>query len=152
MAENVFDKWNKQIDPEQMKKDVEEVEKNGGGQYKEVPIGQYAVKIEKMEIKESSKGDPMFSAQFRILDGEYKNSCLFMNQVITKPFQIGIVNGFLRSLELDLIIEFNGNYEDYNNTILDIFEEVDKEKLELDLEYKERKGYPVYTVKEVYGG
>ena len=77
---SIFDKWNKNIDVEGLKKDVAEAEANGGsGDYKEVPVGKYEVKIDKMELKESSKGDPMFFCQFRILQGDIKNSCLFMN-------------------------------------------------------------------------
>ena len=68
---SVFDKWNKAIDVEGLAKDTKEVEANGGtGEYAEIPVGTYEIKIEKMELKESSKGDPMFSAWFRILHGE----------------------------------------------------------------------------------
>ena len=147
---SIFDKWNKNVDVEGLASDAKEAEQNGGsGDYPEVPVGQYEVKIDKMELKESSKGDPMFSAQFRILAGEHENQCLFMNQVITQGFQIGIVNKFLRSLEVMDDVEFK-DYEQYNNVILDIMEQVDGH-LEFLLEYKKsKKDFPIYTIKEVY--
>ena len=149
---SIFDKWNEQIDGAKMAQDVKEVEQNGGGEYKEVPVGEYEVKIEKMELKEAKSGAPMVAIQFRILEGEFKKSCLFMNQVVTQPFQISIVNSFLRSLDTDVEIDFDGNYAHYNDTILDVFEATDKDKLEFLLSYTESKGYPRYKIKEVYAG
>ena len=134
---SIFDKWNKNIDVEGLKKDVAEAEANGtSGDYKEVPVGRYEVKIDKMELKESSKGDPMFFCQFRILQGEFSNSCLFMNQVLTQGFQIGQVNSFLRSLQVfeDDSVTFE-NYSQYNDLIMDVMEEVDAQGLEYLLEY-----------------
>ena len=149
---SIFDKWNEQIDGKKMAEEVKEVEKNGGGDYKEVPVGEYEVKVEKMELKESKSGAPMVSVMFRILDGEFKNSCLFMNRVVTQPFQISIMNSFLRSLDTEIDVTFDGNYAHYNDMILDVFEAVDKDKLEFLISYTESKGYPRYKIKEVYGG
>lgn len=150
---SIFDKWNKNIDVEGLKKDVAEAEANGGsGDYKEVPVGKYEVKIDKMELKESSKGDPMFFCQFRILQGEFSNSCLFMNQVLTQGFQIGQVNSFLRSLQVfeDDSVTFE-NYSQYNDLIMDVMEEVDAQGLEYLLEYKKsKKDFPIYSIKDVY--
>ena len=150
---SVFDKWNKAIDVEGLAKDTKEVEQNGGtGGYAEVPVGTYEVKIEKMELKESSKGDPMFSAWFRILSGDYQNQLLFMNAIITQGFQIGNVNKFLRSLEAVEEVEFR-DYAQYNDLIMDIMEEIEGSGLEFLIEYKKnKKDYPVYTVKEVFEG
>ena len=149
---SIFDKWNEQIDGAKMAEEVKEVEKNGGGNYKDVPAGEYEVKIEKMELKESKSGAPMVSVMFRILEGEFKKSCLFMNQVVTLPFQIGFVNEFLRSMDTDVTIDFDGNYEHYNNMILDVFEAVDRDKLEFLVAYGEKNGYKTFRIKEVYGG
>ena len=149
---SIFDKWNEQIDGAKMAEEVKEVEKNGGGNYKDVPAGEYEVKIEKMELKESKSGAPMVSVMFRILEGEFKKSCLFMNQVVTLPFQIGFVNEFLRSMDTDVTVDFDGNYEHYNNMILDVFEAVDRDKLEFLVAYGEKNGYKTFRIKEVYGG
>ena len=147
---SIFDKWNKKVDTKGLAEDAKEAEQNGGsGDYPEVPVGQYEIKIDKMELKESSKGDPMFSAQFRILSGDHENQCLFMNQVITQGFQIGIVNKFLRSLDVTDDVEFK-DYEQYNNLVMDIMEEVDG-KLEFLLDYrKSKKDFPIYTIKDIF--
>ena len=164
---SIFDKWSKIMDTDDFRKDIEEAEANGGsGDYKEVPVGKYEVKIDKMELKESSKGDPMFFCQFRILQGEFSNSCLFMNQVLTMGFQIGQVNDFLKSLDALTNDEFvdSGAYignkgelhlyknlKQYEDLILDVMEAVDAQGLEYLLEYKKsKKDFPIYTIKEVY--
>lgn len=148
----IFDKWNSSIDMDGLMKDIAEADQNGGGEYKEVPVGTYEVKIEKMELKASSKNDPMVSIWFKILTGEFKNSYLFMNQVITRGGQISYMNRFLKSLEAvdDSKVVFVGDYKKYDNLLMDIYEAVDGH-LEYLLEYTQnKKGYPVYTIKESY--
>ena len=91
----------------------------------------------------------MFFCQFRILQGNFKNSCMFMNQVITQGFQIGQVNKFLRALDAVDEVEFK-SYGQYNDLILDIMEEIDG-KLEFLVEFKKsKKDFPIYEIKEVY--
>lgn len=144
-----FSKWNAAIDAEKMEKDLEEIKKNGGGDYPEIEPGEYVVKVEKMELKASKKGDPMLSIMFRIVEGEHKKACIFYNQVILQPFQIYLANEFLNSMETDVEAAFHGNYEEYNNIILDIAEACDK--LEFLLDYGENnKGYKTFKIKEVY--
>ena len=147
---SIYEKWNNKINVNGLVEDVKEAEASGGsGDYDEVPVGTYEVKIEKMELKESSKGDPMFVAWFKILNGQYSGQYLFMNQVITQGFQIGQVNKFLRSLDAVDEVEFK-DYGQYNNLIMDIFEAVDG-NLEFLIDYKKsKKDFPIYTVKEVY--
>jgi len=130
-----FSKWNAAIDAEKMEKDLEEIKKNGGGDYPEIEPGEYVVKVEKMELKASKKGDPMLSIMFRIVEGEHKKACIFYNQVILQAFQIHLANEFLNSMDTDVEAAFHGNYEEYNNIILDIAEACDK--LEFLLEYGE---------------
>lgn len=83
----------------------------------------------------------MFSCWFKILTGEYKGSMIFLNQIVTQGFQIGIVDEFLRSLmsEMDapIPVQFQ-TYNQYNNLILDIMEAIDG-NFEYALEYGENK-------------
>ena len=148
----IFDKWNKNIDVAGLQKDIAEADQqNGSGDYKEVPDGTYEVKIEKIELKASSKGDPMVSMWFRILSGDFKNSMIFMNQVVTQGFQISQLNRFLKSLQAvdDDQIEFK-DYSQYNDLLMDIFEEVDG-SLEFLLAYgTNKKGYHTYKIEDVY--
>ena len=144
---NIFDKWDSEIDTKGLADDVKSASENKQ-EFKEVPHGTYEVKVDKMEIKSTQKGDPMASIWFKIVNGEYKNQRLFMNQVITQGFQIHIVNEFLRSLESELDIEFV-NYKQYNDLLLDVLEAIDG-KLEYALEYGENKGFDTFKVKEVF--
>lgn len=146
---SIFDKWNEAIDPKKYAEEVKEIEKNGGD-YEDVPHGEYEVKIDKMELRESRKGDPMFSVTFKIVSGEHKNRLIFMNQVVLQPFQIHIVNEFLRSLETPASIDFDGNYSHWNDLIFDIMEQIDG-KCEFLLDYGEnQKGYNTFKIKEIY--
>ncbi len=145
-----FDKFDKSVDLEGLNKDVEEAEKNGGtGEYRDVPLGDYEVKIEKMELTESKKGDPMVSIWFKILAGEYKGSMLFLNQVITQGFQIHIVNELLRSMMDDgSAVKFE-SYSQYGQMLMDIHEMVDG-NLEFAIEYGEKKGFKTFNITDVY--
>ena len=146
---NVFEKWNKNINGDFMK-ELDAQEKGEGGNFENLPAGVYEVRIEKMELKSSKKGDPMFTAQFKVLAGENKGKFIWMNQVIIQPFQIHIVNEFLRSLETEIDVVFK-NYDQYNDLILDVAEEVEKNKLEYALEVKVNdKGYNEYEINEVF--
>lgn len=151
---NIFDKWDKNVDTEALAKDTAEVAANGGtGQYKEVPHGDYEVCIQQIELKESKKGDPMVTIWFKIVDGEYKNNIIFFNQVITQGFQVHIVNEMLRMIVSEMkdapVIEFK-SYRQYNDLLMDIFEEV-SDNFEFALSYKKgKKDFSTYEIKEVF--
>ena len=144
-----FSKFDKAMDLDGLANDIKEAEENGGGDYKEVPHDTYEVKITKLELTESKKGDPMVSVWFKILEGEYKNSMLFMNQVVTQGFQIHIVNDFLRSLNSEINIEWPGNYAAFAQLLLDVHEAIDG-NLEYALEYGEKKGFNTFKIVEVF--
>ena len=146
---SIFDKWNEKVNGAELANAVKKVEKNGGSEYPKIPIGEYEVHIEKMELKESKKGDPMFAVQFKILDDKYKGNFIFMNQVLNFDFQIFLVNKFLHSLVTGLEIIFDGDYSHYNDLIFDVAEEIDK--CDFLLEYGEnKKGYNTFEILEVY--
>ena len=148
MAENIWDKFDKAIDTEGLAKDVKDAAENGGD-YKEVPHGDYEVAVDKLELKASKKGDPMVTIWFKVLTGEYKGSYIFMNQVITQGFQIHIVNDLLRSMDTGIDIEFV-TYKQYGNMLMDVMEAIDG-NLEFALSYKEgRKGFNTYEITEVF--
>lgn len=147
-----WDKFDKNVDIDGLNKDIEESAANGNGNYEEVPNGNYEVKVDKLELKESKKGDPMVSAWFKILNGKFKNSYIFYNQVINQGFQIHLANELLRSLDsgIDVPSKFEG-YSKYNNLILDVAEEIETQKLEYELEYNEnKKGFKTFKIKEVF--
>ena len=145
-----FAALDKATDIKGLQEDIEKSKTEGfSGEYVEVPVGEYEVKIEKLEIVASKKGDPMLTCWFKILEGQYKNSMLFMNQLLTQGFQIGIADEFLRSLGTKHIVNFTG-YAAYNNLVMDIFEAVEG-KSEFLLSYtKSKKDYPIFKIKEIY--
>lgn len=141
-----FSKFDKKVDLEGLKKDIEDSANND---FKEVPHGNYEVAITKLELGESSKNDPMVKIWFKIVsEGEYKNSLIFMNQVITRGFQIHIVDEFLRSLESGVKIKFE-SYSQYADLLLDVFEAIEG-KFEYALKYGENKGFNTFEVTEIF--
>lgn len=150
-----YSKWDKKFDVEGLKADLKEVEENGGtGEYKEIPYGKYEVKIEKMELgetgpKSKNPGSPMLKVQFRILTGEFKNSCIFMNQVITQGFQLHIAKDFLASLDSGIDIGFE-SFMQFSDLILDVHEAING-RLEYGLDYSETsKGFKQFKITDVF--
>lgn len=149
-----YSKFDKAFDLDSLKNDIKEAAENGTGDFPEIPVGQYEVKVEKMELGETGPkskrpGSPMFKCQFRILDGHYKNSCIFYNQVITEGFQIHLVKKFLESLGTSLAVEFD-SFSQFADLLLDMMEEIDG-KLEFALNYGENnKGFKTYEIEEVF--
>ena len=147
---DMFEKWNSNVDLNGLQKDIKDAQENKR-EYEEIPHGEYEVKVDKMELKSSKKGDPMVSIWFTILEGKYKKSKLFLNQVIVKGFQIHIVNELLKSMKTDLNIEFV-DYKQYADLLLDVAEECDTNNLEFALKYEDNKGYDKFTITEVFEG
>ena len=146
----MFDKWNSNIDLKGLQDDVKDAQDNNK-EFEAVPHGEYEVKLDKLELKATKKGDPMVSAWFTILNGKYKKSKLFMNQVVTQGFQIHIVNTFLNSMGTDLNIEFV-DYKQYAELLLDVAEFCDENNLEFAIKYEDNKGYDKFTITEVFEG
>ena len=142
-----FSKFDKQVDLEGLKHDVEDAKENNGD-FKEVPHGTYEVSVNKMELTESKKGDPMVSIWFKILNGDYKGSLIFYNQVITQGFQIHLNNQLLRSMDSGIDIEFE-SYSQYAQLLMDVHEAIDG-NLEFGLEYGEKKGFNTFKITDVF--
>lgn len=142
-----WEEFDKNVDIENLEKDVQEAstrEFNG----EDVPFGKYEVKITKLELTQSKKGDPMLSAWFEILNGNNKGRLIFMNQLVLQGFQIHTANEFLRSLQTDETIEFKG-YSAYNILILNVYEKIINNEYELD--YSEnKKGYKTFKIVQMY--
>lgn len=151
MANNIWNEFDKAINTKELQNEIKEAAENGGGNYKEVPVGKYEVAVEKMELVKSKKGDPMVTIWFKVVgkDDPYKGSLIFMNQVITQGFQIHIVNELLRSMDTGIDVHFD-TYSQYGNLLMDIHEAIDK-KVEFALDYSENnKGYKIFEIEEVF--
>ena len=144
----IWEKFDKEIDTNGLQVDIKEAAENKRS-FREVPHGVYEIEIEKMELIASKAGDPMVTVWFKVLEGEYKGSLIFMNQVVNQGFQIHIVNEFLRSLGSGIEIEFK-NYSQYGQLLMDVHEAID-EKFEYGLDYDENnKGFNTFKITQIY--
>lgn len=148
-----FSKYNNMFNVDELKKQMKEIEENGGDDYPDIPCGTYAVEIEKLELTETKKEPkrPMLSVWFKILDGEFEGNRIFMNQVCSEPFQLHVVKKFLTSLGSSIPVEFDG-FVKFANVIMDIAEDIEEHKLSYDLDYGEKKGYKTFNILDVYEG
>ncbi len=128
-----YDKWNKEFGGEEAKKALEEAKQNNK-EYEEVPDGSYICKLEKLELGEAkTSGKPMIKGMFRIVEGAHKKQCLFINQVFTRGFPQHKGLEFLRSLKVfdESEIDFDGDFKDFEDLLLDIAEESEGMKFEV---------------------
>ena len=149
MGENIFEKFNSMFDIEGLKEDIASAA-TANTEFKEVPKGDYEVKVVKIELgqtgeKSKTPGMPMAKVWFEVLTGEYKGQKIFMNQMLTSGFGIHKMNEFLTSLETGVTVLFE-NFSQYADLFAQIFAEVDG-KAEYQLNYGENnKGYSTYTI------
>ena len=144
-----YAKFNNALNIEELKAGIEEAKSNSK-EFAEIPVNRdYEVIIEAMELGESKKGDPMVKIKFKIIDGEFKNQRIWMNQVVNKGMSIHILNEFLRSLDSGVDVGFE-DYQQYGTMIENIFEAIDG-KFEYLLRYGQNaSGYKTFSIKEVY--
>ncbi|GAB2553575.1 DUF669 domain-containing protein [Gracilibacillus alcaliphilus] len=152
-----WNKFDKDVDLEALEEDVKEVEENGGGDFPDIPDGEYEVAVEKMEMVTSKKGDPMLSIWFEIVEGEFEGQRIFYNGVMQPHnekafgFQTHRNNEMLRALwdcEKD-DVEFKG-FVDYADLVLDIHEDIDGKFEYLLDKGKNDGGYDTFEIKEVF--
>lgn len=144
-------KFNKTFDLNGLKKDIAEAKENGGR--RDVPSDTYEVALNKLEFKESKKGNPLVSCWFKVLAGEYKGSLIFANFGVREGWQINIALDFLESLipetapnRPDIYFE---DYDQFEDLLMDMAELIDK-NYEYNIRYWEEKGYPRCEVEEIY--
>lgn len=142
-----FSKWNKEFGGKQAVDALKNAKQN---EYTDVPNGVYTCGLEKLELGESKNGAPMLKGQFRILEGRHKKQCLFLNQVVTPGFPTHKALEFLRSLNVfdETDIDFDGDFETFNDLILDIAEEA--EAFTFEVEKSEDNGYTRLEVTDTY--
>lgn len=125
-----FNKWNQEFGGDEAVKALKDAKQN---EYSEVPDGTYKCKLEKLELGETKDGRPMVKGQFRITAGSHKKQCIFWNQVFTRGFPQHKALEFLRSMQVfdESEIDFDGNFEDFNDLLLDMAEEAEGMTFEL---------------------
>lgn len=145
-----FSKFNQQFPADQMKKQIKEAKENGGGS--DLPDGEYTVKLDKMELGQSSKGALMIKAQFRITKGDHKKQCIFVNRVLTGTKNDGFMmlkaNEFLDSLDSGIDVVFE-DWEQYNDLILDIAEAIQDDGLQYVVSLTKNGQYQDFEVVDI---
>ena len=128
-----FEKWNQQYGGSDTTEALEGLKNNNSTEYAELPDGSYICKLEKLELGEAQSGKPMIKGMFRITEGQYHKMCIFYNQVFCRSesgsaFSMHKGLEFLRSLKIfdDSEVDFNGNYADFNDLLLDMAEEAEE--------------------------
>ncbi|MFW2490990.1 DUF669 domain-containing protein [Clostridium chromiireducens] len=148
---SIFDKFANGIDQNAINEAITEAKENGGG-FKDVPAGTYEVKVEKLEIKQTAKGDDMFSAWFTILDGEFKGCKVFKNQVMKLEWQMGKAFEFIFGLGTDLQPNQKiTNSEDFQEFLDEVMDEIEDKGLEYEIKYTiNNKGFTDTQITEVF--
>jgi hypothetical protein len=142
-----FSKFDEELDQKELQKNIEKAKENSG----DVPKGDYTVGIDKMEVKATKAGKPMFFMQLRIKDGKFKNHCLFFNRVIygTKndANMISSVLTILEKFETETTPEFK-TYSQFVDNVADIYEEI-QGAVECDITYHP-DAFNSVSIKEVF--
>lgn len=150
-----FEKFDAMVDLEGLKADIAAAsDGSNSGERKEVPHGTYEVAIEKLELTTTkTSGKPMVTCWFRVLsEGEYLGQMIFMNQVVSKGFQIHLANEFLKSIAdaPDAPKVTFESFSQYAQLIMDIAEYIDG-RFEYALHYGENtKGYDTFEIEEIF--
>lgn len=147
---NLFKELDESMNLDELQKDIKALDRDvtSKKEYKVVPFGKYEVKVNSITMgvtKSSNK--PVLKIQFKILNGSYQNSVLFMDQVLEKPFQFKVANDFLVSLRSQQDIEFKG-YVQYAQLFENII--VDIANNEYVLDYSEVKGFKTFKIEQVF--
>ena len=155
---SIFDKYTSKINAEELAASQKEITDNANsGDYKEVPLGKYEVKIENMEAKLSKENKrPMISIWFKILKGDYKDSMIFYNGVFHEDWMRHRVVEFLSAIldddthkaEINLILK-DSNINEVNDFVMDIHEQVNG-TFEYLLDYGMHKRFNTYKIEEVF--
>lgn len=149
---SIWDQFNMQFNAEKLARELEETKKESNFIRRKVPHDTYEIKVTKLELVKSKRGQPMVTCWMKIVEGEYKNNLIFMNQVVTQSFQIRLANKFMRKLVAEMAdpidVHFK-TYDQYSNMIMDIMEAIEN-NFEYKVCYYNNKGYNAFAVEEVY--
>ncbi len=151
-----FSKWTEEFGGQQAVEDLKKAAENSSD-FEELPDGTYHCKLEKLELGESKNHKPMIKGMFRIIEGSHKKQCLFYNQVFCRSdsgsaFSMHKGLEFLRSLQIfdDSEVDFDGNYADFNDLLLDLAEEAESSGITFDISKEKDGDYSRLKVVEVY--
>ena len=124
------------------------------GDFEELPLGRYEVKINSMELTQSKKGDPMTKTILEVVQGQFKGRYIFKNSVIYKgdrndAWRLKQEIDFINSLQPRDEVNFY-SFSDFEKQISNAFADINSRKLEYLVEIKEKNNFRTYSIVEVY--
>ena len=127
---------------------------SNNGEFEELPLGRYEVKINSMQLTQSKNGDPMTKTIFEVVQGQYKGRYMFKNSVIYKgdrndAWRLKQELNFINSLQPNSQVNFY-SFSDFEKQISNAFADINSRKLEYLVEIKEKNNFRTYSVIEVY--
>lgn len=150
---NNYSKFDELFDLEELKQEIEEAS-SSNVERKEVPFGDYEVKVTKLELGEfgfegDDYGKPVINIWFKIINHpEYNGQMLFCTKKLfaKNPQYNGLMIknaiDFLETLESGIPVAFGESFADFGQCIENIFKAIDgREEYQLAYTEKENKGY-----------
>ena len=127
---------------------------SNSGDFEELRLGRYEVKINSMELTQSKNSDPMTKTIFEVVQGQYKGRYMFKNSVIYKgdskdAWRLKQELNFINSLQPRNEVNFY-SFSDFEKQISNAFADINSRKLEYLVEIKEKNNFRTYSVIEVY--
>ena len=127
---------------------------SNNGEFEELPLGRYEVKINSMQLTQSKNGDPMTKTIFEVVQGQHKGRYMFKNSVIYKgdrndAWRLKQELNFINSLQPNDQVNFY-SFSDFEKQISNAFADISSRKLEYLVEIKEKNNFRTYSVIEVY--
>lgn len=163
MSNDIFAKFNEMFNADELAKAVAEANANSKPfEKKDVPYGDYEVKIVKLEVGEHDfdgdyKGMPELKVCFQIINHEeLTGQRLYMNKKMVSldqnpterlrksGFLMFKITEFLNSLETSIAPVFE-NIDQFKATVVSMFKEIDG-RAEYQLSYFDNKGFKDYAI------
>ena len=151
---NVWEQFDNQYDEKQLQRETQEAAQNTG--FQDLPEGEYTVKCDSIEAKINKKGNPMATFTFTVTEGQYRKRKIFANFVLSSGFGRYKCNEFLRSMDLDCVIDQGDmifkNFKQYSQLLLDAAEEIETANLrfELSMEKQNNSDFFNYEITDVF--
>lgn len=149
-----FENFN--IDFAQYQSDIAEIQQQEKPkkEYKDPVDGTYTCDLVSLELGTNKAGDKlMLKGSFKITDGEFMNSRLWINKVLTgtrnDSFAVKSAVDFLNSLGAVQQVEFTGDFDDLSTQIDIVFADVKNCTFEV-VQKTSDSGFKNYYVNDVY--
>lgn len=136
-----FNKYDGKLNMEELEKQMKAASEN---QREDLPEGDYEVKVDKLEVRESKQGKLMLAVQYRILSGRYRNQCMFQNIILSGTRNDGFMIHQAKRLidDMGYDIDFS-SYAQFADDIDSIADDAVGQEYEIGLSYQ--NGYPRFT-------